>query len=338
VIKKLYNFVLDHNEELLVIILLSLVVSSTILTYAYSRETYVVKNNVIKYGLIKAQTTTAFIVKPTLLYGYKSLIHSDKTYYSIAKRALINFTINYVFVNNTELGKILFIKPNIDFKAKVKTNNWDIDYYVNTSKIGKAEYSINTWLSDITSVVDKIDSDINTRTHAIEYTIYIDIDVIVRYSNSKMKKYSLNPIITIKIDKEKNKVSIIVSNTYTEFKRKTYIKNPVLLNPLGIKIAELRFYSLLSTITLASIALPLTMIYLSRTLSIRKQSFKRYIPKKLDGRIIDYGDKTIVEVDLKTLKNLANYYKVLPIYDPAEKSICLVLHNTIYLAKIDDEN
>lgn len=333
--KKIKQIII-HLNKLLIITFILLILSSTILVYAYSKKIYVLEENTSRYCMLKVDMYPIFYVKPSILYNYKHTIQTNTAFYSITKKILVNLQIQYIIHNDTELGKTVETMDTISFYSTIKTSNWKIDRYpVNISINNKHNYTIRIWLSNISKIVNMVNTEINTRSRIIEYTIHLNIELLTKYNGSIQQRYSLNPVVIIRIDKDKNKVSVQIINSSKTYGHKTINKKLVIADLLGIKIVELRKYSILSTVSLTFLSIFLILVYMSRINKNRENELKQYFSKQIEGRIIDYGGKTLVEIDLKTFRNLINHYKILPIYDHSRNTLFIVLRDIIYHTRLD---
>lgn len=331
--KLLKTFLSKSYTLFLITISILLLVSSTLLVYSYSvRSSSVVKYE-YEYAYLKIAINTQFIVKQSLIYDYKTIIVSNETYLSIARKVLINISPHYSINSNTDLGKPVIVSVKNNTYSVIETEHWSKEYRLNTLFINKTNY-IEIDLDNLLNIVNTIDSEIKTRSYNVKNNIFINIVLFVKYSSNINRTYVLNSIVKIEIDSNSNKLRVSSTGTERIYRDERVLEEAVVLYPLNTTVVSLRRYTLYSTVLLAIILILLIIINLKK--NIRKENYLEILIKKsIQGRVVDYGNKTVINTDYRTLMNLSKIYGLKPIYDSNVKKLYLILRDIVYTSDID---
>ena len=345
-VPKKINIKINKKNMLLTLVfttIILLVLSSVMLVYSYKIP---VNRNVvktIKYADLNVVSDTKFIVKPALIYDYKTIIGGTKTYYSLVKEVIVRIMLNSKVYHITNAGNPSEVKASFTESTYIKTSEWSKEVVINSSVLNNKanqytiEFRIN--MLNVSEIVNKINSEINKITNEYKIIITPNIIVSVKYENGLVKKYTISPTIQITIDRNANVVTISIDDTQKTIMTKNTIALKNYLNPIRISVNDARFYSFIFTSILAPLALGSTFYYLHKYGLNRKEKnlLEKYGKYIIKGEIKALGDKPVIRIeDSKLLIKLAKIYKKPIIYDEKNNSFFIVMSDTAYMFKPRD--
>jgi hypothetical protein len=322
-IRRLYGY----KNYLLATLIILFIISSSLLIYSYRLQSFKTYTRNTRYAEIHASIDPVYRVKPTLLYNYEEEIHTSKTYYSLAKSLEIRLTYNYMIYNDTNHGEAREIKFYTKFYADISTDKWSIEYLINETRTGCNKYVLSIDFNTLNKLVERIDSEINTRSYIVNYIIRSNVLIAVTYDDGTSRIYELKPVLKITIDHEKNSVSISSSNTDSTYSKRYTVKDLVYTPVLGASVLGLRSTSFYLTIIVTTI-LALFLLTYTREYKVR-DPIREVKTRAVKSRIISYGDKPIVEIDLNALNRIIKQYK-LPLFYDDEKDVLFTTYNGIF--------
>lgn len=330
---RLKTVLLRTQLLLLTIVSILLVISSTLLVYSYSTKSLdIVKYN-YEYAYLKTMINTLLIVKPSMIYDYRTTIASNETYLSLARRILINASICYNISNNTDLGEPVVINTRYNIYSVIETEHWSKEFRINTSFVDKTYY-IDIDIDYLLNIINTIDSEIKTRSHSVRNNIFINTALFVKYSSGIIREYVLNPVIKVEIDNNSNKLKISSNNVERVYGEERAVEKAVIIKSLNTSVVSLRKYTLYSTMVLTTLLMPLLVINLKK--SFEKNSYlEKIIESSIRGKLVNYGNKTIVNTNYRVLFSLSKIHGIKPIYDSSEKKLYLVLRDIVYTSSVD---
>ncbi|MEM4436378.1 MAG: hypothetical protein QXO22_05430, partial [Thermosphaera sp.] len=188
-------------------------------------------------------------------------------------------------------------------------------------------------ISDITDLVEAIDSEIRVTSWRFDAVIMIEVGVEVAYSSGFRTTYALKPLITLSFNKIYNLLMITtggLSNTYRVENQRT-IENTISL-PLGIRARVSIVRSLAAISTLISGALSMVLTYATlREFGVTGSRDNRVRWKSVKGRLEEYRFRTIVIEDPADFEALSKRFDVPIVYSDSEKKYYLVIGDTAYI-------
>ncbi|MEM2077722.1 MAG: hypothetical protein QXH45_00420 [Thermosphaera sp.] len=306
------------------------------LSESYRVQPYVVHKDVFKTAELSSQVGYNVYVKPSLIYDYAGVVNYSTIYLSLADSIDYFFNISWFVSNSTSYGYVEKLEPFVRPALSISTSSWsknftiepDVNASGNTISV-KGAFNI----SDITDLVEAIDSEIRVTSWRFDAVITIEVGVNVAYSSGFRTTYVLKPLITLSFNRIYNLLSITtegLSNTYSVENQRT-VENTISL-PLGIRARVSTVRSLAAISTLISGALLMALTYATlRVYGVTGLRNGRVRWKSVKGRLEEYRFRTIVIEDPADFEALSKRFDVPIVYSDSEKKYYLVIGDTAYV-------
>ncbi len=322
--------------------LVSTITSSILLAIVYREPPYTQYTSTVKYCDLKVAIKNKAVVKPALIYDYVENISSNKVYLSLLKYIVLDLYYDPILYSNTKYGSIRDVSIDYTIYLIISSGVWSKTIlFKEPSHIdaGKFRDTILLNMSKIHKIVNTIEKETGIKTRSYTITLSIDLLTNVVYGTGVNATYRINPKVSISIDKEGNMVTITKSGDSKSYTDEKTIMKKKMFNLLGLDILASRTLLTYTTIALALTLFTLTTIYITKFKE--KKVYEQYItvnrPYILPGRVVDLGNKPLIEVnDFRKFLSLARRYnKVIVLADKADfKELYIILDNAIYVYRL----
>ncbi len=325
------------TKFMFIILLISFTASSILLSYSYIQKPLEKYAKKTVYARLSLERNTCIYVKPVLVYDYKPYIEDNTAFLSTVKYVEINVSLKPYINTETELGAPRSVEMVYIISSAINTDEWEKSFTLANktiieNSVFKERLIIN--LTRLRDIVYKVSNEIGVRTYSYKYIVDIPLTIIVIYENNVRKTYSINPMITVLVDTERNRMDISFSNTDKTYSntKEVVIENNAKLPLVSITIAELRRVSLYAAISLGMVLvfMGLIMFKPGQTEKTLEYYTKRYKKRVVPIAGISANMGFIVNTrSLREIFELAVAYKS-PIFLDKDNCISTIVYNTLY--------
>lgn len=328
---------------LLSIFLALTIASSILLSIAYHAKPFIEHTTTVKYCELSVDISNTARVKPALIYDYVENISSNKIYLNLLRYIVLNIGYEAVIYNDTKYGVLKRASTYYTVDLAINSNTWSKSLkLVKPIRINSPRFNTMILLnmSEIQGIVGTIEREIGIKSQSYTLVVTMNIQTFVEYTSNHNASYKISPKIKVIIDREDNIVTISedkYSKSYVD-KKRVDVKNT--FNILGLDITASRTIFLYTTIALAISLFIITWIYTKETMY--RDVVKRYIsldkPYVLPGKIIDPGDKSLVEInDFRKFLSIAKRHSKPIILSNRDKyrELYVIVEDTIYKYRLD---